>query len=319
MKYLLSVCMSVFLILQCEGMKNNVPEDIKVKSKKYISVDDRLRIGELLPPTVDLVFKKIFGAEENKDILINFINSILEFPAGQQISYIDLLNTEIAVEAISEKLSRLDLLAQTEKNELINIEIQVVNTGNMVNRSLYYFSKLFSSSLKKNQPYKELPKVIMINLLNYSHYKSEKKGLWHFLLKDDETNHVGSDLLHIYMFELTKYEIDVTDKQHAWISFLKAPESTKVQNAANTDKYLKRAEEELKKISEDNNFIATYRMREDALRNQESAIITAEEKGRMEKAREAAIKMLNDGLPIATVAKYSGLTEEQIKELQKLQ
>lgn len=131
----------------------------------------------------------------------------------------------------------------------------------MVDRSLYYFSKIFSSTLEKGEEYKKLPRVI-INILNYNHYKDEEtQGLWHFLLEDEYTHKKDSNLLNIYMLELTKYEISNSDSLHKWISFLKAAEDINVKEVAKENVYIKKAEEELKKISIDRDFIEQYNIR----------------------------------------------------------
>jgi predicted transposase/invertase (TIGR01784 family) len=103
-------------------------------------------------PTIDIAFKKVFGEEKNKPVLIHFLNSILG-RATDPIVDLRFANTEISPETLSDKLSRLDVLVQTSKKEIINIEIQVKDAGNMVDRSLFYASKLIATSLSSGQSY----------------------------------------------------------------------------------------------------------------------------------------------------------------------
>ena len=122
----------------------------------------------LLRPTLDVVFKGIFGTNDNANVLMHLLNSLnLDV---DRITEITITNSEVVSTVATDKLSRMDITAKTQSGELINIEIQVSNTTDMVNRSLYYWRKLFSSSLKSGDQYSELPMTIMINILDYNHW-----------------------------------------------------------------------------------------------------------------------------------------------------
>ncbi|MGL5694312.1 MAG: Rpn family recombination-promoting nuclease/putative transposase [Peptostreptococcaceae bacterium] len=79
----------------------------------------------LLSPRVDFVFKKIFGNEQHPNILISFLNAVLN--QKDVITSVKILNTDIDKEHIDDKYSRLDIKATTNNKEHINIEIQVKN------------------------------------------------------------------------------------------------------------------------------------------------------------------------------------------------
>ena len=79
-------------------------------------------------PTTDFVFKKLFGEEESKSFLI----SLLEATLNENIQDVELLNTELGKEYPLDKLSRLDIKAKTNCGKLINIEIQIKNTDDMI-------------------------------------------------------------------------------------------------------------------------------------------------------------------------------------------
>lgn len=75
---------------------------------------------ELLKPTVDFVFKRIFGTEENKDVLVDFLNAVFESAGQAQVSSVEILNPFIDKDASSDKLAILDVRARTESGTLIN-------------------------------------------------------------------------------------------------------------------------------------------------------------------------------------------------------
>ncbi|UBL00718.1 Rpn family recombination-promoting nuclease/putative transposase, partial (plasmid) [Clostridium perfringens] len=79
----------------------------------------------LLNPQIDFVFKKIFGTEKNKPILINFLNAVIK--PTTPIKDVEIKNNDIDKDFIEDKFSRLDVKATTSNKEHINIEIQVKN------------------------------------------------------------------------------------------------------------------------------------------------------------------------------------------------
>lgn len=115
-----------------------------------------------IDPKVDFIFKLIFGNEENTDILLSFLNSILKLEGMNRIDIIEILNPFIRRELLEDKTSILDIKAKTAIGELINIEIQLFNKYNMDKRSLYYWSKLYSGQLAIGKDYKELKKLSLL-------------------------------------------------------------------------------------------------------------------------------------------------------------
>ena len=75
----------------------------------------------LLNPQIDFVFKKIFGTEKNKPILINFLNAVIKLTTP--IKDVEIKNNDIDKDFIEDKFSRLDVKATTSNKEHINIEI----------------------------------------------------------------------------------------------------------------------------------------------------------------------------------------------------
>ncbi|MBC7348056.1 MAG: Rpn family recombination-promoting nuclease/putative transposase, partial [Clostridia bacterium] len=91
-------------------------------------------MSELLLPKVDFVFKRIFGSEENKDVLAAFLNAVLKPEPGRELTEVEILNPYIDKEALGDKMSILDVRARTAGGTLINIEVQLVNRYDMEKR-----------------------------------------------------------------------------------------------------------------------------------------------------------------------------------------
>lgn len=137
----------------------------------------------LLDPKMDFVFKNIFGSEKHPNILISFLNATLK--PKDLITAVEIKNTDLNKGYIEDKFSRLDVKATTSNNEIINIEIQLKNEYNMIKRSLFYWSKLYSEQLirmsnddTQRELYEIRAKTLKdkISALNEAERKGIKKG-----------------------------------------------------------------------------------------------------------------------------------------------
>ena len=155
----------------------------------------------LLDPKMDFVFKNIFGSEKHPNILISFLNATLK--PKDLITEVEIKNTDLNKGYIEDKFSRLDVKATTSNNEIINIEIQLKNEYNMIKRSLYYWSKLYSEQLNEGEDYSLLKRTICINILNFKYLKTR---MFHsvYRMKEIHTNEELSDIEEIHFIEIPK-------------------------------------------------------------------------------------------------------------------
>ena len=279
-----------------------------MKKKLTDSASRDVRIS----PIVDIAFKNVFGVKKNEKVLIDFLNAILK-RTDDPIRQLTYQNTEVPPESISEKLSRLDVFVETEKKEKINIEIQVKNTGNMVNRSLYYASKLISKSLQTGELYNKLPRFIMINLLNYNEFTDDRCHR-KVILSDAETNEKYTEMLELHFLELAKYKTEFDDEEQQWISFLKDP-NNEFFKKDESKKEFTAARETLLILGDDKEFTEQYAQREKEEKDQQGAIETAkaEERKKAEKEkRESARNLLKAGVSPKVVADSLGLSINEI-------
>lgn len=112
-------------------------------------------MAELLDPRNDFVFKRIFGSEENKDVLLAFLNRIFEESRdGSLLTKIVLLNPYTDKEAPEDKQSIMDIWAMADSGELINIEMQLLNNYDIEKRTLYFhigMFKFFTAKIKRKK------------------------------------------------------------------------------------------------------------------------------------------------------------------------
>ena len=288
----------------------------------------------LLDPKMELVFKNIFGSEKHPNILISFLNATLK--PKDLITAVEIKNTDLNKGYIEDKFSRLDVKATTSNNEIINIEIQLKNEYNMIKRSLFYWSKLYSEQLNEGEDYSVLKRTICINILNFKYLKTRK---FHsgYRLKEIYSNEELTDVAEIHFIEIPKLEegTDEKDMLVAWIEFLKNPESEKVRSLEMSIDEIREAKDELIRMSNDDTQRELYEMRAKTLKDKISALNEAErkgiKKGRQEgikeglqkgiqegeksKAIEIAKSLINIGLDKETISKSTGLDLNEIEKL----
>jgi predicted transposase/invertase (TIGR01784 family) len=174
-----------------------------------------------LNPRVDFAFKKLFGSEENKDILISFINSVLD--KDEQIKDLILKNPYNSKNFKNDKLSILDVKAVDEKGIWYNIEMQITDQDYYDKRALYYWARLYTGQLESGINYDKLEKTIVINVLNFNCLAEED---YHNIYKlfNSKSKEELIDHLEIHFIELEKYNKDLSEIQTAldgWTEFLK--------------------------------------------------------------------------------------------------
>ena len=278
----------------------------------------------LLNPQIDFVFKKIFGTEKNKPILINFLNAVIK--PTTPIKDVEIKNNDIDKDFIEDKFSRLDVKATTSNKEHINIEIQVKNEYNMIQRTLYYWSKMYSEQIQNRDNYSKLERTVCINILNFKYLNNDK---YHnaYRLKEITSNEELTDLQEIHFIELPKFNeignkeyvenVEKMDALEKWLEFLVEPESNTVRQLELSNEEIKLAKSELYRLSMDSNEREQYNMREKAIYDRISALENAEAKGKRESKLEVVKESLSQGLEISLISKITGLSEEEILKIKK--
>jgi predicted transposase/invertase (TIGR01784 family) len=291
-------------------------------------------------PKIDLVFKKLFGSEENKDILLSLINAVL--PDNEQVTEIKIKNPYNVSDYVEGKLSILDIKAEDAQGNLYDIEMQIKGTTFYGRRTLYYWAKIFGSQLdylteeeiqakeKKGRSYTDLNKCIVISLMDFQFFKDER---YHrcFVLKDRETDETHIDLayLDLYFVELEKFE-----QQHKaaktlldrWIKFLNNADfyskdtlpdelaqvpSIKKASERLEVMYLDKKEREYYEAQQKRYLDETSRIREAV----EKAVGEAVEQAELNRNIEIAKKAITEGFDNKIIGKLTGLTTEQIEQL----
>ena len=276
-----------------------------------------------LNPFTDFGFKKLFGEEVNKDLLIDFLNTLLV--GEQQIKDLTYLKNEHLSSNYNARKGIFDLYCENEKGEKFIVEIQKAKQDFFKDRSVYYSTFPIQEQAKLGKCNFELKAVYTIGILNFifEDHKSEPDKLMHKIkLSDIEKKTVFYDKLTYIYLELPKFikeENELKTQFDKWLYVLKH-----LQNLQNRPKALQeRVFEKLFKAAEIAKFTLQERQEyEDSLkylRDFTNIVDTAREegetKGETKKAIEVAIQMLKDEEPIEKIIKYTGLTRDEIEKL----
>lgn len=277
---------------------------------------------KLLSPKLDVVFQALFGEVGNERITKDFLESILK----KKIEKIDLSkNLILRKEFKDDKLGILDILAELDGKENCNIELQIVDRKNIIERILYYWSKLYSRQIRSGEDYELLEKTIVILITNFK-VKELETLEYHSSWKIIEENYrkvILTNKLEIHIMELPKIEGKENEKDELldWLYFLENPKSERVEEKMKENENLKEARQKLDGLSEDERMQKIAELRQKAIMDEKAiykkGIEEGIEKGVEKNNIEIAKKMLEEKVDIDFISRMTGLTKEKIKELKK--
>jgi predicted transposase/invertase (TIGR01784 family) len=277
---------------------------------------------------VDFAFKKLFGSEENQDILLSLINAIVS--EQEQVVEVELKNPYSLTDYLTGKMPLLNIKAKSKNGRWFNIEMQISEDFNFDKRALYYWAKLITEQLSEGKMYKELKKTISINILNFNFIPDRTEP--HNCYKIINTATGKADKLHdifelhyVELKKFTKQQGQITNALERWSTFLtKAHQLDKnhIPEELAFDPTIVRAIAAVDNLFDEEER-QVYEIRLQSLADVESKIASAEEigikqgleQGIQQASTTIALKMLSKGLNIATIAEVTGLTESVIRSL----
>jgi len=122
---------------------------------------------ERFNPLNDYLFLKIMGEEGDEEQCLAFLNAVLGSKSLKPINLVKILeNRTFVADVVGDKSSILDVRVETDIGEKINIEVQLRDLQNMEKRTLWYWGREYTKGVSTGGDYKNLPKVITINIVN---------------------------------------------------------------------------------------------------------------------------------------------------------
>ena len=274
----------------------------------------------------DYFIRYFFGLKGHEDLLLSFINAIMIDSNFATFKSVEILNPFNLSEKANNKESIVDLKAITEDGIIVIIEIQTYSTKNFFERTLYYWSKNYSSVLKKGNKYEKLRPVISINLIDDILFnRTDNRMHTCYLLKEKNSNEILTDHLQLHYVEIPKFDenADIKKELKNWILFLKSNKEEDMSQLLKEDTIFEKAINKYNYFTDNEDLLNEYDRREAYLVYQASLIRGSREEGReegkLEGLKEGQISMAKamkkDGADINLISKYTGLTVEEIRKL----
>ncbi len=275
----------------------------------------------------DFAFKKVFGSEESKDILINFLNSVITFENDHKIQSLTIVDPYNIPMLKGMKDTYVDVKAELDNNSQVIIEMQVLNHQGFEKRVLYNAAKKYSTQLKKGDKYHLLNPVIALTITDFELFPEQKELISHYKLLEKKHLIEYSDDIELIFIELpkfTKTEKELSSIQDKWLYFIK--------NSGSLEYVPKNQSKEIEKayqIANEANFseeeLDIQHRKRDWVYIQKSSIELALKTGkaegkaeeRNELTKQMVLKLIKENIEINTIEKVTGLTKAEIKLILK--
>ncbi|MBH1989722.1 MAG: Rpn family recombination-promoting nuclease/putative transposase [Alphaproteobacteria bacterium] len=265
-----------------------------------------MAFSKFLDPKNDYLFKRLFGTEKNKDILIHFINSVLHLEGEDAIQDVTYLQTDLNPEYAYKKQSMVDVLCRDIKGTQFIIEMQVAKFSGFEERAQFYAAKAYINQMDVGEKYQDLKEVIFITITDYVMFPD--KTTWksdHVTLdkKTFENDLKAFSFTFIELPKFTKALDELSTIEEKWVYFFKHAHETldkDLTTLLGDDVVLKKAFDESTKYSmserEWNSYEAALKHERDARAIEDYKIQQAEEKGIAKGLEKGIAKGMEKGI-----------------------
>jgi len=131
-----------------------------MKNEAAIEEGKRALATERLNPKNDYLFRRLFGEEAGKRLLISLLNAVLGRSGSQRITDVVMIGeTHLGGEWIGDKEVVLDILCKTDRGDTINVEMQIRRFPVMEKRSLYYAARMMVGAIHRGESYTGLRSI----------------------------------------------------------------------------------------------------------------------------------------------------------------
>ena len=270
---------------------------------------------QLIPLKFDLVFKKVFGDENDLQPIRCLLKRILNIEPKE----INILNSEIIGKPYKDKNVNVDLIVTLEDNTHIMIEINTDVNSALIDRNFFYLCRVISKNLRPSISYNELNKHIQIN---FDFKGSHKKAIMHYKILSLETNEILTDKLEIVRIDVPYFSTKwyntgkkgLTEKER-FIALFNVSNKETAKNISNGDKDMGEILKKIEECSCDEEIIGAYDAEFHRNEIERLGKMYAKEEGILESKKEIALKMLEKNMDLNTISEITGLTKEEIKNL----
>ena len=269
----------------------------------------------------DYAFKKLFGTEENKDIMIEFI-SLVTLLSKDDFDDVRIENSEYIPRFYNDKIGRLDIKIRLHDGRKIDVEMQNTYFDYYPKRSIFYCSKLIHEHFMSGFQYTQLKKCIAINVLN-SPFKLSGKihSIYQIRERDEQT--LLDELLEIHFLDLTKLPKENLTSLEKWLMFIKTDSKEERAMLAQENSMMTKASQVMDMFyldeQERKRYEAAWEYESDRLSMISESERKGLERGKSQGSRQAKLEtaknLLQFGLSVENIAKATGLSKAEVEAL----
>ncbi len=282
-----------------------------VNGDRYISI--RFSSWHKMVAVIKMLFVRY------PELLKELVAELLGISLGSIEKFL-IRNPEMPPENLGDKFCRLDI-NMTVNGQQVNLEVQVSNEGDYPERVMYYWARGFSSALLSGQGYSELPRTIVISIIDFVQFAC---GEYHSFFQPLEvTRHtLLSDKMGFHFFELPKLPDDISQENMLllWLSLFKADTEEELEKIKGMEvPVMSQAINAYYTITDSSEFREKERLRAKARHDEAQALYharrEARREGKQEEKYEIAKKLLKRNRPVDEIVEDTGLTYEEVESL----
>lgn len=283
--------------------------------------------------TNDYAFKRLLGSEENKPLLQDLLECILDL-SPQEVIGLEFMDKELAKEEFSDKTGILDVKLKLTNGTVIDIEIQASWNASFVKRTLFYWAKMYTADFKSGESYDKLHRCIAINIIA-DEFKLNGAIHSEYLLQEKTAHSILTDVLEVHFLDLqaakrAKGEGKTTGKQGQlinWLRFIGATDKKERAMIATTSPVLQMLNEKIDILTlspiERKLYESRMKLKSDITTISETqfsagverGLAEGEVKGSRQKALETARILKQFGDPLQKIVQVTGLTVQEVEAL----
>ena len=282
-------------------------------------------MSRYINPYTDFGFKRLFGEEANKELLIDFLNSIL--PQDRQIADLDIVNPEKLPPAHEDRKAIFDIHCTAKSGERFIVEMQKAAQHYFRDRAVFYSTFAIQEQAEKNNWDFQMNAVYFVAILDFIYDKEEdKKKFFREVSLKDQDGEEFYDKYYQYFFQMplfSKQESELQTQGEKWFYFLRNLDSFNdipaILRIPVFEQAFATAEQSNLSREERRQYEADLKVYRDNYAVMKTAVDTGIAKGRAEgelmKAIEIARGMKHKGLDTALIIELTGLSESEIEQL----
>jgi predicted transposase/invertase (TIGR01784 family) len=289
---------------------------------------------QFLDVKTDYAFKKVFGSEQSKPILMSFLNALLDFN-GEKITDLTIVDPYQIPLLQGMKDTFVDVKAVLSNQTNVIIEMQILNVEGFEKRVLYNAAKSYSTQLLKGEKYHLLNPVIALTITDFVMFEDLKEIISTFKLLE-KTNLINySDDIQLVFIELPKFlktDQELTNITDKWIYFVKNAGSLEyIPETLQNDQEIQQAFTIANTASLSRSELELQEKRHDFIRLQQGSIDLARSQGKKEGKQEGfqegqyfarleiAKNLLAAGLEMPLIIKATGFSEHELEKIKRNQ